>query len=157
MVLKSGQRTLSTFIGQHWTNICKRRPEQMVSQWMLAHKCWICQQGMPCDDLRSCKLAIRSSEDRYVQVDRSYSIFCQIAFQAGKHPHLGLIHCFLFSLLSLFPVLLALHHFLVFPFPVTFFLLWSWCSRGPEQFGLIYSWLLPAKVLHAKWFQLKKT
>ncbi len=43
----------------------------MVSQWMLTPNCWICQQRMACDDLRSCKSAIRSSEDRYVQVDRS--------------------------------------------------------------------------------------
>ncbi len=95
--------TNNTFNGQHWTNICKWRAEQMVSQWMLTPNCWICQQRMACDDLRSCKSAIRSSEDRYVQVDRSPQHLLPNRFSGRKNTHLGLFHCFLFFPTLTFP------------------------------------------------------
>lgn len=55
----------------------KGRTEQMVSQWMLDLKSWVQifwvrQDRTACHELRSCESAIRSSEDRDVQVDRSY-------------------------------------------------------------------------------------
>ncbi len=114
MVLESGQITLSMDNIGH--TICKWRAEQMVSQWMLTPNCWICQQRMACDDLRSCKSGHQKLRGSYVQVDRSTEAASSSAkslFQAGEHTHLGLFHCFLFSLLSLFPILLALHHFLM--------------------------------------------
>lgn len=156
MVLESGQITLSM------DNIGQTSAKEGQNRWYPSG-CWLLTVGSASSGwpVMTSDLVSRPSEAQRIGTCRwtgHRSIFCQIAFQAGKHTHLGLFHCFLFSLLSLFPILLALHHFLMFlDFPVIFFLLWSRCSRGQEQFGLIYWWFLPLKALHAKGFQRKNT